>query len=194
MGMPHYPPLLLTDARARASVQIVSGYHPWLAATALKDWEWSPAVLGAVWTVGLTGVTIKLLLHVHLLSPALQRTVDNLSHAAYLLLGWTGGLIAWPVKHRVEFVPAALLLAGGLVYTVGFVFFRWESLKYQMAIWHACVLGGAALQFLALAMELELLERFKAGEATTGDGESAPMGFDAPLHDAIATAANAAEL
>ena len=43
-------------------------------------------------------------------------------------------------------------------------------------------------------MELELLERFKAGEATTGDGESAPMGFDAPLHDAIATAANAAEL
>jgi hemolysin III len=172
-------------------LKITSGYHPWLAASKLKDWEWSPTVLSAVWAVGLTGVMVKLLLLVHLLPPALQRTVENVTQAAYLLLGWTGGIIAWEFRQRLEFAPCALLLAGGVVYSLGFLFFRWESLRYQMAIWHCFVLGGAALQFAALALELNLLEQAKDEGAPSYDGESVQM---SSYDIADAAAASAAEL
>lgn len=134
---------------------------------------------------------VKLLLHVHLLPPALRRTVENVTQAAYLLLGWTGGIIAWAFRQHLEFAPCALLLAGGVVYSLGFLFFRWESLRYQMAIWHCFVLGGAALQFAALALELNLLEQAKDEGAPSYDGESVQM---SSYDIADAAAASAAEL
>jgi hemolysin III len=41
----------------------------------------------------------------------------------------------------------ALIVAGGLIYSAGVPFYVWRSLKFQNAIWHACVALGAALQF-----------------------------------------------
>ena len=65
----------------------------------------------------------------------------------YLALGWSA-LIA--VKPLVEALPAetlALVFAGGAIYCVGVAFFLWEKLKYQNAIWHACVTAAAACHF-----------------------------------------------
>ena len=43
-----------------------------------------------------------------------------------------------------------LLLAGGLAYTGGIVFYSWRSLPYHHAIWHLCVLLGSALHFFSV--------------------------------------------
>ena len=55
-------------------------------------------------------------------------------------------------------VPPAgliLLLAGGLLYSGGAVFHHWRSLRFQNAIWHAFVLGGAVCHFAAVLIALE---------------------------------------
>ena len=42
------------------------------------------------------------------------------------------------------------IAAGGLLYTVGVVFFAWERLRYGHTVWHLFVLGGSACHFLAV--------------------------------------------
>jgi hemolysin III len=45
-------------------------------------------------------------------------------------------------------------MAGGVVYSLGIVFYLWERVPYHKAIWHGAVLAAAALQFLSIAFEL----------------------------------------
>jgi hemolysin III len=45
-----------------------------------------------------------------------------------------------------------LLAAGGIVYSLGVIFFVWERLPYQTAIWHAFVLAGTACHFAAVTL------------------------------------------
>ena len=48
-------------------------------------------------------------------------------------------------------VPISLIVAGGVSYTVGTIFFGWHSIKHHHAIWHIFVLGGSVLHFIAIA-------------------------------------------
>ena len=43
-----------------------------------------------------------------------------------------------------------LLAAGGVVYSLGVIFYLWERIPYNHAIWHLFVLGGTALQFFSV--------------------------------------------
>jgi hemolysin III len=79
------------------------------------------------------------------------RTTSTL---AYLFLGW---LILIALKPMIAAVPAGalwLLLAGGLCYTVGTVFYRWQKLRYHHAFWHTFVLAGSTCHFLAVLLFL----------------------------------------
>jgi hemolysin III len=44
----------------------------------------------------------------------------------------------------------ALLIGGGVAYTVGSVFYVWRRMPYHHAIWHVFVLAGSALHFFAV--------------------------------------------
>jgi hemolysin III len=102
---------------------------------------WGTGLLVFVWTVAAAGVVLKLL---HL------ERLETLSIAAYLLLGWT---ILVAIDHLVAAVSApafVLLVAGGVVYSVGVLFYRWDRLPYSRAIWHAFVLTAAACQYFAI--------------------------------------------
>jgi hemolysin III len=46
----------------------------------------------------------------------------------------------------------ALLIAGGLAYTVGMVFFGWHDLPYNHTVWHLFVLAGSVLHYCAVAL------------------------------------------
>ena len=64
-----------------------------------------------------------------------------------LVLGWSA-LIA--VKPLVAALPAqtlAFVAMGGALYSIGVAFHRWQSLKFQNAIWHSCVTAAAACHF-----------------------------------------------
>ncbi|CAK9254277.1 unnamed protein product [Sphagnum jensenii] len=75
---------------------------------------------------------------------------DRLSTFIYLFLGWMVIFIIGPVRENMPFEIFMWILAGGLAYTLGVIFYKWRSLKYQHSIWHLFVLAGTALQFVAV--------------------------------------------
>ncbi len=94
-----------------------------------------------VWTVALAGMALKLL------HPG---WLETLSIAAYLLLGWTVLVAIDRLIAAVSLRTLVLLVAGGLLYSVGVMFYRWDGLPYNRAIWHGFVLIAAACQYVAV--------------------------------------------
>jgi hemolysin III len=70
---------------------------------------------------------------------------------SYLLMGWAGLFALQPLYAALGGWPLALVVASGLSYTTGTIFFGWKSLKHHHAIWHMFVLGGSILHYLAVA-------------------------------------------
>lgn len=99
------------------------------------------ALLGAVWTIAAVGVPIALFAH-----QGMMRSVVWL----YLAQGWIVILAIGPLAAALSVLALALLVAGGLLYTVGVAFHLWEKLKYHNAIWHGFVLAASACMYGAV--------------------------------------------
>ena len=120
-------------------VMIAGTYTPFAAVAIGRPW--GTGLLVFVWTVAAAGVVLKLLQ---------PERLETLSIAAYLLLGWT---ILVAIDHLIAAVSApafVLLVAGGVVYSVGILFYRWDQLPYSRAVWHGFVLTAAACQYFAI--------------------------------------------
>ncbi|MCA1939431.1 MAG: hemolysin III family protein [Caenispirillum bisanense] len=97
-----------------------------------------------VWSGAVTGVVLKI---------GFPRMSERLSLALYLGLGWVMVVAIEPLARSVAPTTFWLLVAGGLVYTVGTVLHVWERLPFNNAGWHIAVLGGAACHFAAVILE-----------------------------------------
>lgn len=104
-------------------------------------------LLVVVWIASGAGVLLKV---------ALPGRFDRLSIALYILIGWSG-VLAWDSIAQLPSIALWLILAGGLLYTLGVIFHVWQALPFQNAIWHAFVLVasgcfyGAVFQAYAVA-------------------------------------------
>ncbi len=96
------------------------------------------ALLTAVWMVAVTGFAMKI---------AWPRRFERLSLALYLALGWAGVAAAGAIVRALPPAALALLLAGGVLYSVGVIFHVWRRLRFQNAIWHGFVLSAAACHY-----------------------------------------------
>jgi hemolysin III len=99
------------------------------------------AMLAAVWAIAAIGVAIKL---------RFPRRFDKLSVLLYLAQGWIVLFALGPIITVLPSQALALLLAGGVVYTLGVPFHLMEWMRFHNVIWHIFVLGGAACQFAAI--------------------------------------------
>ncbi|MBR0277028.1 MAG: hemolysin III family protein [Clostridia bacterium] len=74
---------------------------------------------------------------------------DKLSLVLYVIMGW---LIVFSFKSVLALGKHAviLLVAGGLLYTIGIIFYKIEKVKYFHFIWHLFVLGGSLLHFFCI--------------------------------------------
>jgi hemolysin III len=70
--------------------------------------------------------------------------------ASYLVMGWLVVIAAGQVAEAIGSTGMAWLVAGGISYTVGAVFFAAKRLSYNHAIWHVFVLAGGICHFLAV--------------------------------------------
>ncbi len=77
---------------------------------------------------------------------------DRLAILVYLALGWVGVTAAGAFMQVLPPPVLKLIITGGLLYTSGIVFYMWESLKFQNAIWHSFVAAAAACHFTAIAL------------------------------------------
>ena len=119
---------------------IAGTYTPFTFGVLYGAWGWT--LFGIVWGLAIFGIALKIFQKKHHLV---------LSTVLYLLMGW---VIVIAIKPLLENLPTAGLLwliAGGLSYTVGVVFFATDSkLKYGHFIWHLFVLGGTTCHFFAV--------------------------------------------
>ena len=71
---------------------------------------------------------------------------------SYLVMGWIGVFAVQPLSAALGFGAVALVVAGGLAYSIGVIFFAWKSIRHHHAIWHIFVLMGSVFHFLAIAL------------------------------------------
>jgi hemolysin III len=119
---------------------IAGTYTPFTLGVLNGAWGWT--LLGLVWGIAVAGVTLK----------ALNRlTHPVLTTSLYLLMGWLIVIAAQPLSERVPVTGLLWLVAGGLAYTLGVVFFALDSrLRYGHFIWHLFVMAGTACHYFAV--------------------------------------------
>lgn len=102
---------------------------------------WGIPVLVCVWIMSAAGILMKFFL--------IGRN-SKLSTIIYVLLGWTIVVALKPLVESMSLSGLAWLLAGGLFYTVGAVLYQFKKLKYNHAIFHFFVLGGAFCHYVVV--------------------------------------------
>ncbi|HAD49023.1 MAG: hemolysin III [Idiomarina sp.] len=118
---------------------IAGTYTPFALINLRGPWGWS--LLGVVWGIALIGVVIELFV---------KDAPKWLSLTLYLGMGWMALVAIKPMLDNVQLEGLMLLLAGGLAYTLGVVFYVWKSLPYHHAIWHLFVLAGSVFHFFSI--------------------------------------------
>ena len=141
LPVPAWKPILRRLDHAAIFVKIAGTYTPF--ALVKMGGTAGLSLFAAVWMVALLGAAAKLLL---------AARWDGLAVAVYLLLGWSGIATLQPLAASIAPGALVLLAAGGIVYSLGVVFFLWNGLRYQNAIWHAFVLVGTACHFGAVSI------------------------------------------
>ncbi len=124
---------------------IAGTYTPILVVHLRNSLGWG--LLAAVWMLCGLGMVLAVLYRF----PWRSRTASTLF---YLLLGWLAVMVFRPLAHVLPAESFRLLLLGGGCYTMGTVFFAWERLPYNHAIWHLFVLAGSACHWLSIHQSL----------------------------------------
>jgi hemolysin III len=101
-------------------------------------------ILAVIWLAATFGVVVKVLF---------PRRFEMASLVLYIGMGWMIVTVIAPLAHTMAAVDFWLLMAGGLVYSAGIIFYVIERIPYHKAIWHSAVLAAAVLQFSSIALE-----------------------------------------
>ena len=121
---------------------IAGSYTPFCLVTLRGPWGWS--LLGVVWGLAIAGSLQDL-------RP--RNDARILSVVIYLLMGWAAVVALVPMVNALGRAGFAWVAAGGLLYTVGIVFYALDArLKHAHGIWHLFVLAGSAAHFIAILM------------------------------------------
>lgn len=120
---------------------IAGTYTPFLLVNLRGPWGWS--LFALVWGIALTGILLKV-------SPLGQKR--GLSLTLYLALGWIILIAIKPLLGYLDPNGIRLLVAGGIAYTGGVIFYCWKRLPYNHAIWHLFVLAGSCFHFFAVLL------------------------------------------
>ncbi|MEJ8778384.1 PAQR family membrane homeostasis protein TrhA [Pseudogracilibacillus sp. ICA-222130] len=98
-------------------------------------------LFGIVWGVTVFGIVFKVFF---------VKKFLFVSTILYILLGWLV-VIGWDqIISNLHGNGVTLLVIGGVLYTVGTIFFLWRGFKYHHAIWHLFVVGGSVFHFFAI--------------------------------------------
>jgi len=104
-------------------------------------------ILAVIWLCATFGVVMKLVW---------PRRFEWLSLGLYLAMGWVIVTVIQPLSASLAHVNFWLLMAGGIVYSAGVIFYVMERIPYHRAIWHGFVLAAAVLQFGSILGEFSL--------------------------------------
>lgn len=123
---------------------LIAGSYTPITLTVLRGpWGWT--LFGLIWGLAIFGIVMKI---------AFFDRFNALSVVLYILMGW---LAVIALKPLLSVAPLGLMIwmgIGGLSYTLGVIFYAWERLPFNHAIWHLFVLGGSISHFFGMLFHL----------------------------------------
>lgn len=125
--------------RAAIFLMIAGTYTPFTLGVLRGTWGWT--LFGLVWSLALAGVVLTAVGGVR---------YPRLSTGLYLAMGWLVLIAIKPLLLRVPSWGLFWLLAGGISYTVGVVFYAAKRVSYNHFVWHLFVITGTACHFIAV--------------------------------------------
>ncbi len=142
---PHHKPskqVLRRLDHAAIFIMIAATYTPF--AVNRLGYPEGDLILAAIWVLATLGVVLKVLF---------PHRFEKTSLALYLGMGWLVVTVIKPLSVSVATADFWLLIAGGLVYSAGVIFYVWDRIPHHKTIWHAAVLTAAVLHFSAISLE-----------------------------------------
>lgn len=123
---------------------IAGSYTPFLLVT-LR----TPLAIGlmaVIWGIALFGIIMKL---------AFVYRFKKLSLVTYLTMGWLSLIVIYQLAMNLSIEGLTLLAAGGVIYSLGVIFYVAKRIPYNHAIWHGFVLAGCACHFFAIYLYVQ---------------------------------------
>ena len=121
---------------------LISGtYTPYLLGPLRGPLGWT--IFGIVWGVTLAGIIMNAI------------SLDKFRHASlicYVLMGWGIVLSIKPLAQNLAVPGIILLVAGGLIYTVGVIFYVMKKYRYMHSVWHLFVLAGSVCHYFSILL------------------------------------------
>jgi len=119
---------------------IAGSYTPFALVSLRGPWGWS--LLGAVWTLAVVGILQEIWF---------AKGARVLSLVIYLLMGWLALVAVLPLWEALTPRGFAWLAAGGMLYTVGIIFYVADQrIRHGHGVWHLFVLGGSSCHFFTV--------------------------------------------
>ncbi|MGK3126498.1 hemolysin III family protein [Candidatus Pantoea formicae] len=118
---------------------IAGTYTPFLL-VGLKS-PLAQGLMVVIWSLALAGIIFKL---------TIAHRFKVLSLITYLSMGWLSLVVIYQLATKLSAGGVWLLAAGGIVYSLGVIFYVSRRIPYNHAIWHGFVLGGSILHFCAI--------------------------------------------
>ncbi len=118
---------------------IAGTYTPFMLISVKGTWGYS--ILIAIWGLAVSGILFKVRFH---------DRFARLSLTIYLAMGWLCVLIGGQMLEQIPPGGLIFLVAGGLAYTLGTIFFVLDRIPFNHAIWHLFVMAGSTFHFFAI--------------------------------------------
>jgi hemolysin III len=118
---------------------IAGTYTPFTLVTLRGVWGWT--LFGLIWGFAVAGILVTVFL---------MHTLKWVAILIYVIMGWLVVIALKPMIANLPFVGLMWLVAGGLFYTGGIIFYVWDELPYNHAIWHIFVLLGTVSHFFCI--------------------------------------------
>jgi len=141
--VPRVQRVLLECDHIAIHLLIAGTYTPLMLVTVGGAWGWT--LFGLVWTLAAGGIALRIIT---------RGRRPLLAVGVYIAMGWIGVIGADRLVAAFTAAGLALIVAGGLAYTSGVVFFLWRRLPFNHALWHAFVLAGTICHYLAIWHEV----------------------------------------
>lgn len=120
---------------------IAGSYTPFALVTMRENGGWW--MFSIVWTLAAIGISTEAFW---------TYRPRWLSAVVYLLMGWLAVFMIGPMRESLAPNGLWLLVAGGLCYTLGTVFYVYKKVPYFHMVWHLWVLAGSACHFFAVLL------------------------------------------
>jgi len=120
---------------------IAGTYTPFTLVSLREHSEWGWTLFLIVWILALAGVLLLLLF---------PGKYSGARVVVYILMGWLAIFVVKDIRTAIGVGGISWLVAGGLSYTVGVIFYLWDRLPFNHAIWHLFVLSGSLCHFFAI--------------------------------------------